>query len=297
MAVSLAGGSFIYLISCNNRPSHVKYFSNGSIDWSKTFKGELKNRAKEEEINYFFTTGSYRLSIKYLETHIEYIDDHVEDWDKYPDYPKGFEGYIDPEDLERRNVVDKKGAIVDIRPFLKLVKTEYGPLFTGIKNINIEEYETIKEYYSIEATFYHKFYCKKKAPRAIPEDLIFDDNLVIRLYDKNDKIIDEYKMRNEVNIEDYKRDPISKQNKMSAGGGYARLIGMLKLPPKNKRKGLKYRVLRLDKEGKPLVYYRPPEKNKPHQYYLHEETLPPYSEYKYWLYGSVGCYTHIADPH
>ena len=289
IAVSLIGGCFTYLISCETSPSHTS--------WSKTFKGELKNRAKEEEINYFFTTGSYHISIRSLERHIEYIDDHVEDWDKYPDYPKGFEGYIDPEDLETKNVVDTEGNIVDIRSLLKLVATEYGPMFTGVKNINTEEYKIIDEYYSMRATFYYKFYCKKKELSVLPEDLIFDDNLVIRLYDKNDKIIDEYKMRNEVNFEDYKRDPVSKYNKVGSwGGGKARLIGMLKLPPKNKRKGLKYRVLRLDKQGKPLTYYRSPLENKPHQYYIFEKTLPSYSEYKYWDYGSGGCYITGGGP-
>ena len=289
IAVSLIGGCFTDLISCETSPSHTS--------WSKTLKGELKNRAKEEEINYFFATGSYRISTGALKRHIEFIDDHIEDLDKYPDYPKGLEGYIDPEYLDKNNVVDTKGNIVDIRPLLKLVATEYGPMFTGVKNINLEEYKIIEEYYSVRTTFYHKFYCKQKVPRAIPEDLIFDDNLVIRLYDKNDKIIDEYKMRNEVNFEDYKRDPVSQYNKVGSwGGGKARLIGMLKLPPKNKRKGLKYRVLRLDKQGKPLVHYRSPLENKPHQYYIFEETLPPYSEYKYWDYSSGGCYSAGGGP-
>ena len=298
MSGFLIAGCAIYVIACQSSNSHIRYFSKRSIDWSKTFKGELKNRAKEEEINYFFTTGFYDLSIRSLERHIKYIDDHVEDWDDYPDYPKGFKGGIYPEVLENRNIVDKKGNIVDIKPFLKLVDTEgHGPLLTKIESINVEEYKTIKELYNLRGTFYHKFYCKTTEPRVIPEDLIFDDNLVVRLYDKNNKILDEYKMRNQVNFEEYKSDPVSKQKRIHNWGGEARLIGMLKLPPKHKRKGLKYRVLKLDKQGKPLVYYRSPSKNKPQRYYLLEETLPPYSEYKYWDYGAGGCYTSIADPH
>ena len=291
IAVSFIMASLTSLSSCRNRHLYK--------DWSKTFKGELKNRAKEKDINYFFVTGFYDISTQSLEMYVDYIDDHVEDWDKYPDYPKGFEAYIDPEDLETNNVVDIKGNIVDIRPFLKLVPTEDGYMYTNIKNIHLDNYNVIKEHYGLFRGESSGFYCKEPQSEILSEDLIFDDNLVIRLYDKNNQIIDESKMRNRVYyIEKYKKDPKSQKKKMSDGVGQAHLIGMLKLPPKHKRKGLKYRVLRLDKEGKPLIYYRSPEENKPPQYYLFEKKLPAYSDYKYWFYTTKGCYFNInlSDP-
>ena len=66
-------------------------------------------------------------------------------------------------------------------------------------------------------------------------------------------------------------------------------IGMLNLPQKNQREGLKYRVLRLEKNGKPKPYLYPEAYKYPLKYYLIEEPLPPYSEYKNWRYAKKSC--------
>ena len=155
----------------------------------------------------------------------------------------------------------------------------------------------IEEFYR-PGVFKIKFYCKKIQPENIPEDLILDDNFIVRLYDKNDKVIDEYKMRNRANMETYKTNPEIYQKKIGRlGVSSASLIGMLKLPPKNQREGLKYHVLRLDEEGRPKPYFYQGAYKYPLQYYLFEAPLPPYSEYKNWGYSEeTDCYIPFYDP-
>ena len=139
--------------------------------------------------------------------------------------------------------------------------------------------------------FYQKQYCKKPRPVVLPEDLILDDNFVVRLYDKTGKVISEYKMRNYLAFEDYKKDPKAAQKKLTDSTD-ASLIGLLTLPPKSQTEGLRYRVVRLDKEGNPSPYLE--EGVKTYKDYIWEEELPPYSEYKTWSYNKwTGCYTYF----
>jgi len=102
-------------------------------------------------------------------------------------------------------------------------------------------------------------------------------------------------MRNRVNYEDYKKDPKAAQNKLGYSSD-ASLIGMLELPPKGQREGLKYRVVRLDSNGNPRPYLKRGVE-KPYQYYLWEEPLPIYSEYENWGHVEGGdCYSYSAYP-
>ena len=96
----------------------------------------------------------------------------------------------------------------------------------------------------------------------------------------------------------YKTNPSLYQKKIGDSGVYApSLIGMLKLPKKSKRKGLKYRVLRLDENGNPKPYLYEGAYKYSFQYYLYEDPLPPYSEYKYWNYSKeTGCYSQALYP-
>ena len=243
--------------------------------------GDMQNRAKEEEIKYFFPIGWYVLYMEDLD-----IDDYL---------PDGYLLY--PEDIrDKEHIVDSKGEIVDVKSLLKSAEKVVvdGAPMLKIKT-NIEEYEVIEEFYHIVGgpSSPRKYYCTKKRAKALPEDLILDDNFVVRLYDKNDKVISEYKMRNEVHPIDYKKDPLAAQNKLEYyGTTHANLIGMLELPPKGQREGLKYRVVRLDSKGKPKPYLYEGAK-KPYQYYLWEEALVPYSEYKNWYYSEEsGCYSY-----
>ncbi|MCZ0931591.1 MAG: hypothetical protein OXJ52_00335 [Oligoflexia bacterium] len=272
----LIGGSFLCLLSCQRSSTPYKIYyldaEKRHIDYSRVPKGDLENRPKEEEIKYFFPTGSYRLDIDDL--YYEELPDIS--YDK--DYDDGYD-YIDSSIIEKDwNIMDLKGNILselDIKNRFERVEVE--DLGYYRTKTNLEGYQTIDEWYTrqaVEATFY----CKKIKPIAVPEDLILDDNFIIRLYDKKGKVIDENKMRNEVAVEDYKRDPAGYQNKITDSGTDAWLIGMLKLPPKSQRESLKYRVLRLDKNGKPKPYLYEGAYKYPYQYYLYEAPLPPYSE-------------------
>ena len=243
--------------------------------------GDMQNRAKEEEIKYFLPIGKYFISVEHLD-----IEDYLPD------------GYlISPKEIKEEDIiVDSKGEIVDVKSLLKSAEKVVvdGAPMLKIKT-DIEEYGVIEEGYHIVGglSSSRKYYCTKKQAEALPEDLILDDNFVVRLYDKNDKVISEYKMRNEVSLIDYKKDPLAAQNKLYYSGNTdAILIGMLELPPKGQREGLKYRVLQLDSKGKPKPYLYEGAK-KPYQYYLWEEALVPYSEYKNWYYSEEsGCYLY-----
>ncbi|MCZ0932154.1 MAG: hypothetical protein OXJ52_03265 [Oligoflexia bacterium] len=143
--------------------------------------------------------------------------------------------------------MDLKGNILselDVRNRFKKVEVE-GDLYYRTKT-NMEGYQTIDESYTSKAIKV-TFYCKKILPTAVSEELILDDNFIIRLYDKKGKVIDERKMRNFVAVEDYRKDPVSYKITDSGTDAWS-LIGMLKLPPKSRREGLKYRVLRLDEK-------------------------------------------------
>ena len=252
----------------------------GYVDMSKAPKGDLENRATEEEIQYFFPTGRYQVNI-----------DSLSYYDSYDWMEDGY-SYIYAPSIDGKIFIDLKENVLsalDIRSMLEKVELDNDPYYRiKTNNINsITKYRTIDEWYGKQI---RTQYCKTK--RDIPEGLIFDDNFIARLYDKNNKMLDEYKMRNVVNSKDYKRDPIKYQNKLGdSSSASAWLIGMLKLPPKSQREGLKYRVLRLNENGKPKPYLYEEAYKYPYQYYLLEETLPPYSEYKYWKYvSSSGCY-------
>ena len=134
--------------------------------------------------------------------------------------------------------------MLDIKNLFQKTKIEDDPYYEGDllykTKIDPYKYYTVEEGYSLgfaEA----QFYCKES--KNWLEELILDDDFIIRLYDKNGKAIDEYKMRNRVALEDYQRDPKAYENKLKEYGSTdAWLMGMLKLPPKNKRTGLKYRA-------------------------------------------------------
>ena len=287
----IMGGSVLCLASCQRRPPYKIYYLDSEkrfIDDSRVPKGDLWDRPKEEEIKYFFPTGRYSLSVSPLRYYYK-IDGY---------------SYVFPGDVEGKNIIDPKGNLLselDIRNMFEESESGFeedeGEIFYKTKErINTYKYTVIDEFYSLGGSkFTH--YCTKQKPETAPEDLILDDNFIIRLYDKNDKIIDEHKMRNRVYIEDYKKNPLEYQNKIIDSRTDARLIGMLKLPPKSyQRKGLKYRVLRLDEKGEPKPYLYEGAYKYPYQYYLREETLPPYSEYKYWHYSKeTGCYSKAAD--
>ena len=294
--VVLTSGGFLCVLSCqrSSTPYKIYYLDSEKrhIDYSRAPKGDLENRPKEEEIKYFFPTGRYRLDINDLD--YEELPDIS--YDK--DYDDGYD-YIDSYTIEEGwNIVDLKGNILselDIRNKFEKAEVE-GDMYYRTK-INPYEYEIIYEWYAPQAVE-TTYYCKKILQTAVPEDLILDDNFIIRLYDKKGKVIDEHKMRNGAHMGTYKTNPALYQKKIEDGGvSNAHLIGMLKLPPKNKRKGLKYRVLRLDKSGKPKSYLYREAYKYPYQYYLHEEPLPPYSEYKYWKYSKeTGCYSQALYP-
>ena len=300
--VVLISGFFLCLLSCRESSPYKIYYLDDEkrhIDYSRIPKGDLENRPKEEEIKYFFPTGYYRL----IRSSLDYRS--LSSIDKDKDYDDEYSYMFYPSVIEDGdNIIDAKGnilSVLDIRNRFEKVELFKDEFFYRTKT-NLKGYKAIDEIYG-EQTF--KYYCKEIQPEAVPEGLIFDDNFIIRLYTKDNKIIDEYKMRNEVNIEDYKRDPKGYQNKMGDDHyrASARLIGMLKLPPKNQREGLKYRVLRLDENGKPKPYLYQGAYKYPYRYYMNEYNLPPYFEYKHWTYSSSsGCYAmapfsgRLGDP-
>ena len=241
---------------------------------------ETQRKATEEEIQYFLPGGRYYLSISRL-------------YSRFEDYINS-EWYIREEDIGKDiKVINREGNVVDLWSQLELVEIEGDPYFKT--SVNIEGYKTIDESYgpSLEPTRF----CTGTRPKVLPEKLILDDNFLARLYDKNGKVISEYKMRNDaVRPTDYSKYPLAPRNTIKSHGfTEAWVFGMLKLPPKGQRKGLKYRIVRLDKNGNPRPYLYEGAK-EPYQYYLREEVLPPYSEYKNWSYyedekTGVSCYT------
>ena len=241
---------------------------------------ETQRKATEEEIQYFLPGGRYTLSISRLRSR---FDDYIDS-----------EWYIREEDIGKDiKVINREGNVVDLWSQLELVDIEGDPYFKT--SVNIEGYKTIDESYwpSLEPTLF----CTGTSPEVLPEKLILDDNFLARLYDKNGKVISEFKMRNDaVRPIEYNKYPLAPRNTIKSHGfTRAWVFGMLKLPPKGQREGLKYRIVRLDKNGNPRPYLYEGAK-KPYQYYLREEVLPPYSEYKNWSYyedekTGVSCYT------
>ena len=277
--IVFGAGSLLSLSSCENKSQK-----------NKTPIANNKNqKPTEEEIKYFFPTGHYDLDIEQL---------------GYQEETEGY-NYIFTDDLENKNIIDPKGnllSLVDIKNLFQIstIEGEFaeeyeGELFYKTK-IDPYKYYIIEEVYNLGFAE-TKFFCKNQKPEALPKDLILDDNFIVRLYNKNNKVLDQHKMRNDSHFESYKEKPELYQKKITYEGvGIAHLIGMLKLPPKNKREGLKYRVLRLDKNGKAKPYLYPEAYKYPLQYYLWEESLPPYSEYKNWDYDKEsGCYYHAHE--
>ena len=284
-------GSF-YLSSCINFDPETGLYSHGkSTDTSKEIP--------EEEIQYFFPAGGY-----YIEKYDLYSATSDEEIVLSISSSKEFEEldwYMDWDRIKYKTIVDQKDNIIDKTGFLSTLEKVMidGSVMFKIegkeKKALVDSYDFMEEGYDNEreSTFAFKLFCTKPQPEALPEDLIFDDNFVVKLYDKNNKVISEYKMRNRINYEDYKRDPKAAQNKLGYSSN-ASLIGMLKLPPKGQREGLKYRVVRLDANGNPRPYLKRGVE-KPYQHYLWEEPLPLYSEYKNWDYSEEsGCYHYIA---
>lgn len=276
-ALFLTGACLLCLSACNKKKPAV-------IEDQNLQETNNSNPATEEEIKYFFPTGHYDLRVLQMGA--------TDEADGY--------NYVRLNYVEDQNIIDPKGNLLSVLDVKRLFqKSEFegefaedyeGELFYKTK-VDPYKYYRINERYSLGGAR-TKFYCTKAQPTTVPKDLIFDDNFVVRLYDKNNNILDEHKMRNNVNFEDYKRNPASKYNKMESSRASAWLIGMLKLPPKNKREGLKYRVLRLDKNGKPKPYLYEGAYKYPLQYYLKEEPLLSYSEYKKWEYTKeTGCYS------
>ena len=247
---------------------------------------ETQRKATEEEIQYFLPGGRYALNIEGLS-----IDDYINS-----------EWYIREEDINKdMKVINREGNVVDLWSQLELVELDDDPYFKT--SVNIEGYKTIDESYgpSLEPTRF----CTGISPEVLPEKLIVDDNFLARLYDKNGKVISEYKIKR-LRGRMWIRGTREMEDMKGVGGisffardyyGYTNIWmrGILKLPPKGQREGLKYRILWLDKNGNPRPYLYEGAK-EPYQYYLREEVLPPYSEYKNWSYyedekTGVSCYT------
>lgn len=249
--IFLMGNS--YFVSCNKKEGKT------------VEEQDINKKPSEEEIKYLIPIGRYQI----------YVTDLI-------DYKRKYEivdGYIEPWVVTSVKILDAKGNIADVKNLVDIVETaDMGTMFKF--NGNIEGYKVISEHYDIRNV--DEFYCTKIIPETIPEDLIFDNNFMIRLYDENDEVISEYVMRNNVNFEKYKKNPKRYITKSNGSTQDVFLIGVLKLPPKEQRENLKYRVVRLHPNGK--TYYR-------------ERKLAPYSLYKgFNFYQGSGCYSLSRDP-
>ncbi len=260
--------------SCNEKNLGTIHQSSGSENNQEDISEEKPN---EEDIKYFFIRMDYEISMWDIDT------------DDYYDSDSGWV-YV-PQDIEEEfNIVDSKRNVVDIMKMLKLVKilcddeedecmeepAEHGECENHYKyghecyyktNTNIiEEHKQIAEDYTSK----YKKYCTD-FPKNEIEAPIFNDNIRIRLYDRNDKIIAESKVKGDVSAP-----------KTYDGRTY--LTGILKLPPKEQREGLKYRIVHLDENGNPKPYLFQGVK-KPFIYYFLEGDIESYSRIqKYWNY-------------
>ena len=234
-------------------------------------------KTDEEEVKYFFVGGEYDISIKNL-------SDYENNW-----YDEDNLVTIDPYDLEDWNIVDPEGNLVYAEDLFEVVNTEDGPMFK--KTRDMTGYKLINEVYRLGRS--HKLYCPKVDTDDKLEDLIFDDKLLVRLYDKNNKIISENKMRRAKSYDNFSYNFAPKIK--PEGTTEVWLLGMLKLPPKSERDSLKYRVVRLDESGNPKPYLI--SDREPNEYYHWEESLESYSEYSTWNYHEKsGCYTKSYFP-
>ena len=266
----------LYLLSCNKNVSPKQFTENTQLSISEDVP--IK-KASEEEIKYFIPRGSYDINIEDLSS-----------------YEGGDDDYINPNEIKTMGIVDLKGNLVDKEDIFETVKTEDGLMLK--RKINIEGYKLIGESYQPGAG--SKSYCTKVHSNVLLKNLIFDDNLFVKLYDKNNKVISENIVRNSyvLPIEKYLKDPSSVQHKIKPKGRTeAVLAGVLKLPPKEQRVGLKYFIIRLDTNGKPKPFLW--SLGKPYELHLWEESLEPYSEYKNWDYHEneySACYFKSYFP-
>ena len=260
LIVALGGLS---LFSCNKSVSPKEFSKNNQIILLPSIEDVPIKKATEEEIKYFITAGRYEINIEDLSS-----------------YEDRYDNYIDPDEIKTMGIVDTKGNLVNREDIFDTVKTEDGLMFK--RKINIEGYKAIKEnYYGADS----KSYCAKTHSKLMLENLIFDDSLFAKLYDKNNKIISENIIRNSYvfPIEKYLKDPSSVQHKIKPEGWTDTVLrGVLKLPPKGQREGLKYRIIRLDANGKPKSFLW--RLGKPYNLHAWEEPIEPFSEYKNWDY-------------
>ena len=298
--------SGLCLISCDGDTEKVQANSRteGTIE-------KVKERPKEEEIQYFHVVGRYYLSIKPLHSHHnlrKLSDVDIEDYGmSYQDWTdEDLESYIRIDNFlgdagfgSYYHYINLQGEPIDIRnlvdqsDFVRLPDNEGADIFFKIKK-DLRNYGMIDEYYAIKKGFSSlKYYCKEPIPSALPEELILHDRLLVKLYDKNHRIISENKIRDRTppdNINDFK--PYQMKVSDFKGVGETQVIGTLELPLKGEREGLKYRLVRLKPDGQPSLYFDT-DVETPHQNYIREELLPPYSEYKNWeYYEEIGCYAY-----
>ena len=257
LLISALGG--LCFFSCNENTSPKEFSKNDQLSISKD---EPTRKAAEEEINYFFIAGKYDINIEDLSSYEDLYD------------------HIDPDNIKTMNIVDTEGNLVNREDIFEVIKTEDGPMFK--RKVNIEGYKLIEEnYYGANS----KSYCVKLQPDSVLENLIFDDNLFVKLYDKDNEIISESIIRNSyvLPVEKYLKDPSSVQHKIKPKGTTeAVLKGVLKLSPKGQREGLKYRIIRLDANGNPRPFLW--SFGKPYDFHVWEEPIEPFSEYKNWDY-------------
>lgn len=235
------------------------------ISCSTRDKASTEIKPSEEKIKYVFPVGRYQIDIINL---VDYKKSH-EDAD----------GYIEPWKINKEKIVDANGNITNIMDIVTVVETQHmGTMFQF--NRNIEGYKIVRKAYDVRNI--DEFYCTKVQPETIPEDLIFDNSLIVRLYDKNNNVISENPMRKNIDFEDYKKNPQKYKIKPYGSTQDVFLIGMLELPPKEQRQGLKYRVVNLS--------------SREEESHLEKE-LTPYSVYnRFNFFQESGCYSHSRNP-
>ena len=258
-----------------------------------------ETKALEEEIQYFFIGAGY-------DVYIEKLDDIIYDgYDSYQEYLEMVNSaneiypidYIDVDNIRYMHPIDSQGNLVNITEILEPLETEDG-LFLKPKK-DITGYKLMKEVYRHGDNNF-KAYCKDTKLKNLGENLIFDHTLFMRLYNRNNQVLSENQMRTDID-HDLSYLPSFSMKIKPLGTTEVKLVGALKLPPKEQRGGLKYQTVRLDSNGNPKPFLWDLQKNnkyyytgvprRPYQYYLYESELEPYSEYKNWPYSKkTGCY-------
>ena len=191
------------LVSCEGNTEKIQ--ANSKIEG-------IEEGPKEEEIKYFHIVGRYDLSISPL--HLDRNLWNLYDFGDREDLEEPYRHWT-KEDLESYVYIDNfledagfgsyyhyinlQGEPIDVRGLVDqsdFVKHKDGEVFFKLKG-NPKNYGTIREYYAIKHGISSlKYYCKEPISEALPEELILYDKLLVRLYDKDNQIISENKIRN-----------------------------------------------------------------------------------------------------